>query len=99
MHLASWEILKRPIVEGGLQIRDPSLANLALGGKLLWQLYAEKNHPVSKIFRMKYLNGGSLRKITTSSSPASTSIWNLCRKGLDKFNQQLYRIPRNGKKI
>ena len=35
MHLVSWEILKRPIVEGGLQIRDPSLANLALGGKLL----------------------------------------------------------------
>ena len=70
-----------------------------MGGKLLWQLYAEKNHPVSKIFRMKYLNGGSLRKITTSSYPIGTSIWNLCRKGLDKFNQQLYRIPGNRKKI
>ena len=83
MHLVSWEILKRPIAEGGLQIRDPSLANLALGGKLLLKLYAEKNHLVSKIFRMKYLNGSSLRKITSSSSHTSTSIWNLCRKGLD----------------
>ena len=36
MHLVSWEIIKRPISEGGLNIRDPELVNLALGGKLLW---------------------------------------------------------------
>ena len=36
MHLVSWDILKRPISEGGLQIHDPGLANLALGGKLIW---------------------------------------------------------------
>ena len=36
MHLASWEILKNPISEGGLQIRDPGLDNLAMGGKLIW---------------------------------------------------------------
>ena len=99
MHLVSWDILKRPIPEGELQIRDPGLANLALGGKILWQLYVDKNHHVSKIFRMKYLKGGSLRNLTTFSSPTCTTIWNLCRKGIDKFNQQLYRIPGNGKKI
>ena len=90
MHLVSWDILKKPIFEGGLQIRDPSLANLALGGIFLWQLYVDKNHPVSKIFRMKYLKGGSLRNLTSSSTPSGTTIWNLCRKGIDKFNQQLY---------
>ena len=36
MHLASWDILKRPITEGGLQIRDLGLANMDLGGKLIW---------------------------------------------------------------
>ena len=35
MHLVSWGILKKPISEGGLQIRDPGLANLVLGGKIL----------------------------------------------------------------
>ena len=30
MYLASWEIIKRPLLAGGLQIRDPYLANLAL---------------------------------------------------------------------
>ena len=99
MHLVSWEILKRPISEGGLQICDPGLANLALDGKLIWQLYVDKNHPVSKIFRMKYLKGGSLKNITTSNTPTGTTIWNSCRRGIDNFNQQLCRIPRNGKRV
>ena len=87
MHLLSWEILKRPISEGGLQIRDPVLANLELGGKLIWKLYVDKNHPVSKIFRMKYLKGDSLRNLTNSNAPIGTTISNSCRRGINKFNQ------------
>ena len=99
MYLVSWDILKIPIFEGILQICDPELVNLALGGKLLWQLYAEKNHPVIKIFRLKYLKGSSLRNLSTSTTPTGTYTQNLCRRGINKFNQQLYRIPGNGKKI
>ena len=99
MHLVSLDILKKPISESGLQIRDLGLANLALGGKFLWQLYVDKNHHVSKIFRMKYLKEGSMRNLTSSSTPSGTIIWNLCRKGIDKFKQHLYRIPGNGNKI
>ena len=33
--LVNWDILKRPIVEGGLQIRELELENLALGGNLI----------------------------------------------------------------
>ena len=43
MHLVSWDVLKRPLLQGGLQIRDPSLANLAMSGKLIWQLFKDKN--------------------------------------------------------
>ena len=49
MHLVKWYIVKRLVLEGGLQIRDPRLANLAIGGKLLWQLFSNKKHPVSQI--------------------------------------------------
>ena len=35
MHLESWQIIKRPLSIGGLQICHPYLANLALGGKLI----------------------------------------------------------------
>jgi len=34
-HIISWDIVKRPISEGGLQVRDPVLANLAMGEKIL----------------------------------------------------------------
>ena len=98
MHLVSWEIIKRPISEGGLNIRDPELVNLPLGGKLLWQSYSNKNHPVSKIFRKKYLKGIPMRNINSANSPKGTSIWNLCRRGLDNFQLQLYRIPGSGKR-
>ena len=74
MHVVSWDILKRPISEGGLQIRDPGLANLAMGGKLIWKQYADKKHSISKIFWMKYLKGGSLRNLTTSNTPSGTAI-------------------------
>ena len=74
MHMVSWDTLTRPTSEGGLQIRDPILANLALGGKLMWNIFVDKNHPTSKIFRMKYLKGGSLRNLSTSRTPTGTSI-------------------------
>ena len=69
MHLVNWETLKRPILEGGLQIRDLELANMALGGKLVWQLYLDKHHLVSKIFWKKYLKGGSQRNIKIVNTP------------------------------
>ena len=57
LHLVRWDVLIRSFSIGGLQIRDLGLANLALSGKLLWQLFADKNHLVSKIFQMKYIKG------------------------------------------
>ena len=55
IHLVNWETIKRPLSEGGLQIRDRESANLSLGGKLVCHLFVDKNHLVSKLFSMKYL--------------------------------------------
>ena len=82
-----------------MQIRDPELESLALGGNLIWQLSSNKNHPVSMIFWRKYLKGGSLRNLKSSNIPAGTTIWNLCRRGIDKFQSHLYRVHGNGKMI
>ena len=98
MDLVSWEIIKRPVSEGGLNIQDPELVNLALGGKLLWQLYSNKNHPDSKNFWKKYLKAILMRNINSANSPSRTTIWNLCRRGLDNFQLHLYRIPGSGKR-
>ena len=60
MHLVRWEVLKCPSSECGLQIRDLGLANLAMTGKLIWKLFEDPKHLVSRVFRIKYLQGGSL---------------------------------------
>ena len=96
--MVNWEIIKRPISEGGLQIREPELANLTLGGKIVWQIFADKNHPVSKLFLHKYLKSVSMRNLKSEKLPSDTTIWNLCRKSLNLIQQHLYRIPGNGEK-
>eukprot|EP00253_Pinus_taeda_P034784 PITA_34784 len=48
-HLVSWEVVKKTMAEGGMQIRDPALVNLALGGKILWKMIHEPSHPVYRI--------------------------------------------------
>ena len=90
-------LLKDLLLKAELQIRDLELAKLALGGKLVWQIFADKNHPVSKLFSMKYLKGESLRTIKSEKLPTGTAIWNLCRKSINLIQQHLYRIPGNGK--
>ena len=49
MHLVKWDVVKRLVIEGGLQIRDTGLVNIAMGGKLLWQLFSNRKHPASQI--------------------------------------------------
>lgn len=51
IHLVNWDIVKRPIYEGGLQIRDLGHANLALGGKILWTLFSNSKHPISQVIK------------------------------------------------
>ena len=36
MHLVKSETVKRSSLDGGLQIKDPRLSSIAMGGKLLW---------------------------------------------------------------
>lgn len=91
--------MKRPKLEGGLQISDPSLANIALGGKILWQLYSNKHHPVNQLLQNKYFKGASLRSLQVDRVTKGTPLWDLCRKGLATFQNQLYRVPGNGANI
>ena len=97
MHLIKWETVKRSVLDVELQIKDPVLSNIAMRGKLLWQLFSNKKHPVSNIFWKKYLHGGNLRNLHMENTPKGSTSWNLCRKGLDFCVQHLFRIPGNGR--
>ena len=58
-----------------------------MGDKIIWQLFADKKNPVSKIFWMKYLKGASLKNLNVDNTPQGTTIWNSCRKGINHFQQ------------
>ena len=91
MHLVKWEIIKKLVLEGGLQIKDPGMSNLAMGGKLLWQWFSNRKHLVSQLFWKKYLHGGSLRNIQMENTIKGSIIWNSCRKVLEFFVQHVFQ--------
>ena len=88
MHLVNWDIVKRPVIAGGLQIRDLRLTNLAMGGNMLWQLFSNKKHLVSHNFWKKNLKRETLRNLQVTNIPKGTITWNLCRRGLDFFSSE-----------
>eukprot|EP00253_Pinus_taeda_P034254 PITA_34254 len=94
-HLVNLDIVKCPIPEEGLQIRDMSLPNLALGGKILWTLFSNSKHPVNQVIKKKYLKGSSLRNIQIDNSIKGTSIWHLYCRGIEFFQKHLCRILGN----
>eukprot|EP00253_Pinus_taeda_P023626 PITA_23626 len=97
LHLVNWDTIKKPIDEGALQIRDPSLVNLALGSKILWKMIKEPLHPVSAILRSKYTNKVEFRTLQLSHIANSTLLWKLCFKSSKLFKRHAFKISGNGK--
>ena len=100
IHLISWNKIKMPYKEGGLQVRDLANQNLAMGAKTLWNLIAGKDSWRSKALRRKYFNGDRLRCLDNPIPRKNGSpIYKLCLKALPLFQPNLHWIPGNGKKI
>ena len=100
MHLVSWNKIKAPKWEGGLQIRDVATQNLAMGGKILWKMIRGKTTWSSKALRTKYFRGHKERCLdhpprTRKGSP----ILSLCLRSLNLISSNLTWILRNGFKI
>ena len=100
IHLISWNKLKMPYKEGGMQVRDLANQNLAMGAKTLWNLIAGKDSWSSKALRRKYFQGDRLRCLDNPIPRKNGSpIYKLCLKALPLFQPHLHWIPGNGKKI
>ena len=98
--LVSWETIKQPRTEGGLQIRDLKLQNLAIEAKLLWNMLAPKPTWCSLVLKNKYFPGPRLRCLEGEYvKTKGSSIFYLCKKLLPSFIENLYWIPGNGKVI
>ena len=98
-HLVNWDIVKKPLLDGGLQVRDLGLANLALGGKFLWKIFSNHRQLISHVFIKKYMHGLSLQDMEKGTTNKGKTLWKLCSHIWEFYKEQLYRIPGNGKTI
>eukprot|EP00253_Pinus_taeda_P010228 PITA_10228 len=100
IHLVNWEILKRPLLEGGLHLCNLAAQNLALGSKILWNLVSGKASWSKRVLWKKYFQGQRLRCLDKSPRLLKGSpIFILCNAAREQFNHYVYWIPGNGRKI
>ena len=98
--LVSWRTIKLPKQQGGLEIRDLRIQNQAMGAKFLWNVIAPKLSWCSHLIKKKYFPRTRLRCLEGDSvKKKGTSIFNLCKKSLPQFTENLFWMPGNGKMI
>lgn len=73
-HLVKWDVVKHPTTKGGLQIRDPALVNLALGGKIIWKLFKDPKHPVCDTLKSKYAHQTPLRSLQVAQTNNNSQV-------------------------
>ena len=100
IHLVSWDKVTRPKMEGGLQIRDVATQNLAMGGKIIWNMIIGKRTWSKQILRKKYFTGDKQRCLERATKlQKGSSIFTLYKRALPFFTPKLTWTPRNGEKI
>ena len=71
----------RPKDKGGLGIKNLQWQNEALGAKLIWCLYKERDHKWANIFYNKYLNlDDPLSILRMKNLPRRFESWNFMTK-------------------
>ena len=89
--MISWKKIKMPRLEGGLQIRDLRIQNLAMGAKLLWNMIDSKPSWCSQVIKCKYFSGPRLRCLENDQENKHASpIYALCKKAFPKFKEELH---------
>jgi hypothetical protein len=86
--------------EGGLQIKDMQMQNLALGAKILWNLITGSISWSKRALWRKYFRGPRKKCLSNPTRTGKGSpIFSLCQKALPAFLPQITWIPGNGQSI
>jgi len=85
--------------EGGLGIREPHLLNLALGAKIVWNLFTHKKEWWAKVIIKKYLQGNHAQNDPENWKGKGSPIWNLIKISAPLILNHLTNPTRNGKSL
>ena len=97
--LLNWDIISLPRMEGGLNFKNISKKNVALGAKLLSRIIAPNPGWAQLALWKKYFRGQRTRCLDNPKSISGTMIHKLCAKASSLINLHAHWIPGNGKHI
>ena len=87
--LVKWDQISKPKEFGGLGIKNLQFQNKALGAKLVWRLYNERDQKWAKILFNKYLNIEDPTSVFRARLlPKGSENWNFitsCRNLINRF--------------
>jgi len=98
--LVKWDQVILPFEKGGLGIRIPRLANMAMGFKLIWRILNGKGAWWTEAIKRKYLNGANSNILSEPIVDRQcTPVWKLIKKSLPHFKVCISRAPGSGRDI
>lgn len=94
--LLAWDKVCKANWAGGVGIRSWNQFNLAMGAKLVWQMFAKPDQKWVRVLSRKYLDSNDPARILTIRNPCSGSaIWQFrleCRKKWSIFRGRLEMV-------
>ena len=97
--LVNWETVSKPLMEGGLNFKNLSLQNVAMGAKLLWKIIVPKPGWAQLALWRKYFKGKRVRFLDGPLPHGVSPFVRLCSKVSPLIRSNAYWIPGNGRNI
>jgi len=94
--LVKWEIVSKPLQEGGLNFKNLCAQNLAMGAKLIWRIIAPNPGWAHLALWKKYFKGRHLHYLDKPKSKFKSPFSIISIKAAPLVNARAYWIPGNG---
>lgn len=92
--------ISKPIMEGGLQVRELRFQYLTMGAKILWNIVSRNSTWRKRSLWKKYFSSARTRCLDAPPrKPKCSPIFSLYLKSLPLYTPDLSWIPGNGKQI
>ncbi|XP_059067698.1 uncharacterized protein LOC131858469 [Cryptomeria japonica] len=96
--LIAWKKICQPKKAGSAGIRQILVMNLAMGAKLVWEIYSGRKQKWVRLLKHKYLDSLEPKRILTiNNPPKGLAIWNFIMDSGEIISDQVNWDVRNGK--